>query len=87
MANIKTLHIMPQLKHVPKDLDLALAIFFTLLCIQTFLWKRKLYQRNGETFSWKEKVYQKKELGFSFSTGFLRSKFSVKAFAKQKGFL
>ena len=44
---METLNIMPKLKHFPKDfdLDLALVILFTLLCIQTFLWKRKLYQK------------------------------------------
>jgi len=30
---MKTLNIMPKLKHFPKDLDLTLVIFFTLLCI------------------------------------------------------
>jgi len=34
-----------EIKHFPKDLDLALVIFLTLLCIQTFLWERKLYQK------------------------------------------
>jgi len=44
------------IKHFSKDfdLDLALVILLTLLCIQTFLWKRKLYQRNKETFSWRK---------------------------------
>ena len=34
-----------EIKHFPKDLDLdlALVIFLTLLCIQTFLLQRKLY--------------------------------------------
>ena len=30
---MKTVHIVPKLKHFPKDLDLALVILFTLLCI------------------------------------------------------
>jgi len=34
------------LKHFPKDLDLALVILFTLVCIQTFSLKEKLYQKN-----------------------------------------
>ena len=33
MTKMKTLHIMTMLKHFPKDLDLALVIFLTLLCI------------------------------------------------------
>ena len=36
-----------EIEHFPKDLDLdlALVIFFTLSCIQTFSLKEKLYQK------------------------------------------
>ena len=57
-----------ELKHFPKDfdLDLALVILFTLLCIQTFSYEEKLYQ---QLFFGKESLT--KETRFSFSTGFL----------------